>query len=864
VVRAIIFILGPLLSLSALASLAQAQALPAANSATTQRLLIEGQLASIQNLPLGPRYTKLSIATSLQRRGITKQRLVYACLHSRCSPRSRARIVPTNVSLSVGDSISVRAKRRGKSLYASRVVVRERKAPLPPPGDTPNPTSPVPSNPDPTFPEPQPSATPVVPEPTPEPKPGPVTSIVLPIEVMGQDGSQVSKTLSLSASEAAAAHKLYFRIHGLTYADKVGITINSGREILVSNESVEVESSALRYGGIGGGYATIKIYIPAASQRLVEGENSFTFRFNFTDGISSGFRVTEINLLDANGRALIQDQRIVKEDPSQWRPQLSMPSDIQAGEALWRSAPLTDPMTGGPMKAKCQHCHVDDGMDLKYFNFSDYSIVARSKFHGLSERQGQQIAAYIRSLPGVAPGRPWDPPYQPGPGIDARPVAEWAAGAGVDAVLERDEQMFAYMFPKGIRVDEVRPEANMKAREIPVPFQFPDWNAWLPTVHPIDGFGEGSVAGVLADDCESTSDLLQRGVHCATKSIHTRLNTLAKQRPLTLNDLWRNSLFQAMGLYTGTATSGALPPPPSDQPWSAMEAHREFSLRQLIMVKNFELHRRYELEGTLPTALDPTLRRWVGAYAFMTSPVMVGLPKQGFHLRNGTKEYHEYLGFIWYHLQLVLNDGNRNQSANSPIDWGYSFAHLKDLLNYSKQGGMGMLTLWYAKGLQLKNETTPADGTSRFGLRSGFPYLTSPPFMQLQYNLDPVTHARVVDVLMRALVDYLASYPNEVYFDSERGREIALPLAPGSDDSKIATKLWVAIPIAREYGVSSETLERMIAFGKRMFPAPAGHSWDDLRTVSCRNAGKADQVRSRYYLTCESEQVLRNLPDENV
>jgi hypothetical protein len=47
-----------------------------------------------------------------------------------------------------------------------------------------------------------------------------------------------------------------------------------------------------------------------------------------------------------------------------------------------------------------------DGRDLKYFNFSNNSIITRSRFHGLTTLQGEQIAAYIRSLRFPNPGRP--------------------------------------------------------------------------------------------------------------------------------------------------------------------------------------------------------------------------------------------------------------------------------------------------------------------------------------------------------------------------------------------------------------------------------------------------------------------------
>ena len=84
----------------------------------------------------------------------------------------------------------------------------------------------------------------------------------------------------------------------------------------------------------------------------------------------------------------------------------------------------------------------------------------------------------------------WDPPYQPGPKLDSKPASEWSAGAGLDAVLDSDIEMLPYIFPEGTsdtalnKVFDLKETLNI--REIPVAIQFPDWNDWLPEIHPID------------------------------------------------------------------------------------------------------------------------------------------------------------------------------------------------------------------------------------------------------------------------------------------------------------------------------------------------------------------------------------------
>ena len=89
---------------------------------------------------------------------------------------------------------------------------------------------------------------------------------------------------------------------------------------------------------------------------------------------------------------------------------------------------------------------------MAYFNFSNLSIVERARYHGLTEEEGSQIASYIRSLdvPLVPQARPWNPPYQPGPGLDDKSAYQWAAGAGLDGMLDSDEEMVPYLFPEGM------------------------------------------------------------------------------------------------------------------------------------------------------------------------------------------------------------------------------------------------------------------------------------------------------------------------------------------------------------------------------------------------------------------------------
>src|SRR6185503_13132889 len=232
--------------------------------------------------------------------------------------------------------------------------------------------------------------------------------------------------------------------------------------------------------------------LPLPASAVVEGANTIRFRFNYSNGVVSGFRVLAFDLLAGDSSAVLEPDAFMPEDTDTWTPPLRDSDSIKAGQDLWQNAQLmaSSLQNAQPIHAHCSDCHTHDGRDLKYFSFSNASIVARSRFHGLSDLQGQQIASYIRSLPVPSPGRPWNPPYQPGPGLDARPVGDWAAGAGLAWALDDDSKTLPFVFGAGMITREpFRPDGNLNAREIPIALQLPDWNHWLPQVHPMDAWG---------------------------------------------------------------------------------------------------------------------------------------------------------------------------------------------------------------------------------------------------------------------------------------------------------------------------------------------------------------------------------------
>jgi hypothetical protein len=359
--------------------------------------------------------------------------------------------------------------------------------------------------------------------------------IALPIEVLGA-GDPTSPTIAatsllVASADVAQAERLYVRCHRCGFYNapvfealskpvtklKASVRVvgdaskphDDAAWVDISDQNVQLDEMPAAHGGINGALVVtgFTIALDAATRaRLVAAPlgNSIEFRFNGTDGDSNGYRVLDVQLRDAGGRNLSPMTKRWADISAEKEAGKAPSADAQAGAALWQGKGIlrASPIVAHTLRAACASCHAADGRDLQYFNYSNHAIVQRSRFHGLSEGQGQQIAAYLRSslhdsVPNVKQAAPWNPPYQPGPGLDAKPDYEWAAGAGIDAVLSSAEA-FAKAFvgqpidssPLSLvqaEIDAVMdPKGKLDIREMPIALELPDWNAWLPNLHPLD------------------------------------------------------------------------------------------------------------------------------------------------------------------------------------------------------------------------------------------------------------------------------------------------------------------------------------------------------------------------------------------
>jgi hypothetical protein len=561
--------------------------------------------------------------------------------------------------------------------------------------------------------------------------------------------------------------------------------------------------------------------LPAGT--IQSGSNTISFRFNQTDGRVSGFRVLAFNVQAANGSLLIPASTFVNDDPTTWQPPSTSASDIAAGQTLWHQAALTVPLvTGGtkPILAHCADCHTQDGRDLKYFNYSNNSIQGRAVFHGLTAQQGDQIASYIRTLNVPNPGRPWNPPYQPGPGLDSQPVSSWAAGAGISAVLDSDQEMINAIFPSGILDSVFAATSRLNQRELPLPVQLPDWNQWLPGTHPMDAFGSTFTTSGYFTIYQTLSANLQVG----------NAPVYVAQQPNF--DNWFTAFYgfyNQMGtpIWNNLATM-----------WTPANVDAMYSLSQWGLVKSWELNNQFQLEGLSQNIFGPQAdpRAWYSNLPFFVSPHELKMPTNGVvGLRNGTQADYIYLSYIWYNLQLILNDSNGVQSTHFPIDWGYVNGFVFDLGSLVAPQG-GIQTMWMIKGLQILQQ----EGTGpQFGIDNGWqPAVTQPSLLVTpEWNyyvwngVDPATRAAIATGIAKSWLQQASQFTPQQFYAGNYTTASAIPIAGGSAyDNVFPDWVWYMIPRFTFLGVDPAVAGQMAQWAKTLWP---GGNWTADQNATC-------------------------------
>ncbi|ACY48040.1 T9SS type A sorting domain-containing protein [Rhodothermus marinus] len=570
--------------------------------------------------------------------------------------------------------------------------------------------------------------------------------VTLPIEVIGPDGYTVA--VEVYVSDTTGVDSLYLKAHNLGYNytpaledtggydKKASFRINGGAWIPIDNEHFKAfYPEAVMYrepltGPIGGPYKTLRGMISIRETgKLHPGRNVIEFRFNGTEGVTSGYRVLELDLRRGGrrGTSALEGTRFVWDDPATWRaPEgYDTPEAVAEGKALWleRRILTANPRNPTPIVAACADCHAESGRDLKYFNFSNHAIIERAKFHGLSEDEGKKIAAYIRSIdlklpPGetvaTCGGRPWNPPYQPGPGLSKRPVECWAAGAGVDWALAEDRDVLAYLAPdaateaalnalKGVppspehfparadlSVENLVRRFDLKKSlplsDIPVAYQMPDIFEWWPDIYPGDYFGDEAFHSSQAYQNwkQAYEELEQPG----------KVDALIEEAKRDVNNWMSRGLPTYFRFEMNTKDMPQDIRPYLPESWQQNTGEGEIaklSVRQWILIKLWELLHAHKLEdkiveiyGDNARSGEIDLTNWDRNWPVRGMWVYdMATHKQGSKFADigpyPTKPQDFYFSMAWYQMAQIINSGTRTSGGTTNVDWNYVFGLINDV-----------------------------------------------------------------------------------------------------------------------------------------------------------------------------------------
>jgi hypothetical protein len=234
--------------------------------------------------------------------------------------------------------------------------------------------------------------------------------------------------------------------------------------------------------GIEGGFHTIPVRSTCPGARCgrvklsaihLHAEGSYQvsgFRLpeNRVDDASSGFRSGEAESSGSIRRALLRKRvswRTIRRSGSppaaEGDPAQAIAEGALSGVVSNRTGAISSPESlrdrpdaGGDL-GQLQRLPRPGRADLKYYNYSNRSIIARSQIHGLTADEEAESPPTSGPCRGHrwCPGRVLEPAVPARAGLDSRPVYEWARGRG-SRRSSRTRWTFNSIFPGAYQASE--------------------------------------------------------------------------------------------------------------------------------------------------------------------------------------------------------------------------------------------------------------------------------------------------------------------------------------------------------------------------------------------------------------------------
>jgi hypothetical protein len=405
--------------------------------------------------------------------------------------------------------------------------------------------------------------------------------------------------------------------------------------------------------------------------------------------------------------------------------------------------------------------------------------------------------------------------------LDSLPVADWSAGAGLNAVLQRDVDMWPFLAPSG-STSGWAPTGNLNVRETPIALQFLDWNSWLPTIHPLDAWGSAFANSTLLSNYNQIRSGLVAG------------------NPQTYQ-------AQSYNIWVWIAHDGdflsPLVKPGADPAWNtASYTNSIYSVRLWSMTKQWEINQEFGLEGMAQTVFGPQsdARAWLSGEPFQASPNMIHIPLTAAGIGNRLPITEWYTRQIWYQMQLTLNERNDSGTfvGNAPIDFPYVHNHVQALGYASRptapQGGLTLL--WLIKGLQASNQNGlgPQLGSGGWSWTNSDPSRLYDYATEFMWNdFAPADQITATTGYLQQWISKASSYTNQQYYLGKWTTAAEVP-SLNSPNSSFSNAIAFTIPLAQNSGVNPVLTTQMANWAQTVWP---NFNWSQLLKATCSPYG---------------------------
>ena len=377
--------------------------------------------------------------------------------------------------------------------------------------------------------------------------------------------------------------------------------------------------------------------------------------------------------------------------------------------------------------------------------------------------------------------------------------------ASASAMIRSDPRRLAAQ----ITPDVFRPDGDLNPREIPIALQLPDWNQWLPRIHPKDAWGPAFARSDFAAmydggiDAKATSG--PRPKPSLRSALEADQNSGADIRPVVpAFNQWLQARRTFLGRYVKTKAE-----------WSPELSDRVYSTQLWQLVKTWEITQEFGLEGRGRDLLGAPAdaRTWSNTVPAETAPAASHIPNGPAGI-GGSALTNEYLSASWYELQIILNSGSHRHRDRTPVDWVYLIGQFRNLYSLSRYPEPVRLLVAVTKAMQSTDPRLGPDDLSHGWRpdRSVDPRILVSPDWASVFTPFPVEVRRALaESLVAAWLDKTQQYPIAKYLPlPSLQRDYS---APNAYADITGGKLWEAAGEFRAAGLSNDLLERMQTWG---------------------------------------------------